>query len=298
MSCTGPKYQVVNGLKFSPCFNTDLADALTYEARPDDLFIVTYPKNGTTWTQIIVSLILHNDEMPEEYEKEGIWKLSPFLEANGKQAAIDAKRPCAIKTHLSYELHPKHPDAKFICVMRNAKDACVSFFYHHKMFKAYEIEGMDFHSFFPFWLKGEVECGDYFDFILSWWNQRDNPNILFLFYENMKSDPTGSVLTIAKFMGQEYADRVTANSNEILIKVVQKSSFNATKNHLNGLFLDNIGSETMTEDSPRQFARKGIVGDWENHLTPEESEIMDRVFHERLDGTGLDKMWDPYGIFA
>ena len=41
-----------------------------------------------------------------------------------------------------------------------------------------------------------------------------------------------------------------------------------------------------TEDGPK-LLRKGVVGDWENYFTPEQSERFDKELLAKLDGTGL-----------
>ena len=46
------------------------------------------------------------------------------------------------------------------------------------------------------------------------------------------------------------------------------------------------------EDLP--FIRKGVVGDWKNHLTKEQSEEIDRLLKEKGRASGLDKLWDDY----
>ena len=168
----GPLFKVVDE-KFntSPDFPL-VEEAITYEAKPDDLFIVTYPKNGTTWTQQIVTCIQYDGQVPEGKK---LYDFSPFLEMLGREAAEKVPRPGSIKTHLPFHLQPKHEQAKYIIVLRNAKDACVSFYHHHQLFPGYGIQGMDFHDFFKFWLKGTLECSSYFDWVLSWWKHRNNP---------------------------------------------------------------------------------------------------------------------------
>ena len=55
------KLNVVNGVPFPPYIRQEQMDALRdFPLRADDLFVVTYPKSGTTWMQQIVKLIRTN----------------------------------------------------------------------------------------------------------------------------------------------------------------------------------------------------------------------------------------------
>lgn len=41
-----------------------------------------------------------------------------------------------------------------------------------------------------------------------------------------------------------------------------------------------------------KFMRKGIIGDWRNHFSEEESQQFDALYRERLQGIGLDMAYD------
>lgn len=43
--------------------------ALEYKARDDDIFIATYPKNGTTWTQQMVFCIMNGGRPPKDFQE-------------------------------------------------------------------------------------------------------------------------------------------------------------------------------------------------------------------------------------
>ena len=51
------------------------------------------------------------------------------------------------------------------------------------------------------------------------------------------------------------------------------------------------------EGQKLNFIRKGVIGDYTNHLTELENELLERKFHEKFDGTGLEHLWDKYNIF-
>ncbi|KAG0418491.1 hypothetical protein HPB47_004839 [Ixodes persulcatus] len=61
-------FREVDGLYISKFFDEDtLRSALSYEPRPEEIFIVTYPKCGTTWTQYIVHSILNDGVFPKDF---------------------------------------------------------------------------------------------------------------------------------------------------------------------------------------------------------------------------------------
>ncbi|KFM57663.1 Estrogen sulfotransferase, partial [Stegodyphus mimosarum] len=176
--------------------------ALEYKPRPDDLFIVTYPKCGTTWVQNIVAGIFREGK-PFTSALEFLSN-TPFLEMAGAEAARTMKRPGAIKLHLPFHLTPWSSEAKYIFVARNPKDCCVSFYYHTKNIVGYKFQNGKFDDYFELFMEGKVDFGDYFDTLLSWYEHRNDPNILFITYEQLKKDVKSSVLKIAEFMGPKY----------------------------------------------------------------------------------------------
>lgn len=94
-----PLYHRVDGLVVSQMFSVEaVRSALAYKPRDDDIFIVTYPKCGTTWTQNIVAHILREGK-PFDSALE-FFTQTPFLELTGAEAAEKMKRPGAIKVRL------------------------------------------------------------------------------------------------------------------------------------------------------------------------------------------------------
>ncbi|GFX99623.1 sulfotransferase family cytosolic 1B member 1 [Trichonephila clavipes] len=69
----------VDGFQFPVHFPVEaFRSALQYKPRPDDVFIVTYPKSGTTWAQEILLLLFRQGEpllSPIEF-----FRATPFLD--------------------------------------------------------------------------------------------------------------------------------------------------------------------------------------------------------------------------
>jgi len=140
-----------------PKYYEPIADkVLNFDVRPDDIWIITYPKCGTTWTQEIVWNIMN--DVNKDLGKMPLFARSPFLEMQGLHGpqhaspvlrddpkhpgmtrkifeesvdyANNLKSPRIIKSHMPFALLPKNllDTAKVIYVCRNPKDTCVSFF--------------------------------------------------------------------------------------------------------------------------------------------------------------------------
>ena len=105
----------------------------------------------------------------------------------------------------------------------------------------------------------------------------DADNILILSFEQMKKDPKATVNTIADYLGYRL-------SEDIIQKIVEQTKFDAMK--LNPTANNGWMAEYHTEGAT-PFMRKGVVGDWRNYFTDEQSVKLDALICEKLEGTDL-----------
>lgn len=306
----GPLYRDIDGFRLNAYVPVDLyRSALKYEPQSDDVFIVTFPKSGTLWMQQIGYLIFHDGSpAPDGLE---FYKTTPFLEMFGAEDVVKMKRPGLIKTHLPYDLIPKSPSANYVYVCRNPKDVCVSFFYHTKGFVAYDFADGSFEDYFDVFTQGANDFGDYFDHVLSWYAHRNDPNVLFLRYEDIKADPRSHVLKFAAFLGEEYRNKVEQPA--ILDQVIEFSGIDFMRSKT-GADIKAFLTKPLENDEdvcpglkqfhylarkyPKTvgFIRKGQVGDWKEHFTPEMNAIMEAKIYERLGDTDLIDVWKKYDV--
>ena len=247
-----------------------------YVIRPDDVFIATYPKCGTSWTQQIVKLIANNGV------ETGIDSdvFIPWHEHMSLEEMDAMPSPRFFKSHLPYQLLPGGGDpantkAKFIYVMRNPKDAAVSK-YNHMKWMMPPLMVPSWQDAIKSIIEGKGNYGPFYDHFLGWWAHRDAPNILILTYEQMKRNPRTAVTSIASFLGYRLTD-------EVIDKIVIDTSFDKMKD--NKTANKDYGKEVLLGQG--QFMRKGVIGDWRNVFTPEQSAMMDTVVEEKFAGSGL-----------
>ena len=184
--------------------------------------------------------------------------------------------PRILKSHSPYHMMagglPHTSPAKYIYIARNPKDTAVSFYYHmcgviHRQYS------QPWEHFFQLYMSGTVDFGLWFDHVLEWWKHRDAENILFLKYEDMKKDHRGAVKKIAEFMGYNL-------KGEVIDMIVEKSTFQNMK--------ENPGFSNKFRKPGADFFRKGVVGDWRSHFTPQQNVEFDTVYAEKMKGSGLE----------
>jgi len=178
-----------------------------FPVKEDDIWIVTFPKVGTTWTQEMVWMLVNDVDKEKGAVPRSI--RSPFLEfggmTGGKQLvekddvetspidtierAMQLQGQRVIKSHLPMEFLPPnlHKKCKVIFVARNPMDTCVSYFHHMRDMPGHGFVG-DFEEFADNFKDGLQLFGNYWHQILSQWKLKDEPNVKFIWYEDMKAD--------------------------------------------------------------------------------------------------------------
>ncbi|XP_054711382.1 sulfotransferase ssu-1-like [Uloborus diversus] len=308
-----PLYHIINGVRipksFSPkCFQ----EAMNYKPTPDDVIIVTYPKCGTTWMQNIALYIYRKGRELED--PKDFFKMAPFIDNVGQAGIDNMPRPGTLKTHLPYNLMPYSPDAKYIFVVRDPRDCCVSLYYHTRNMMKFNYWDATFDDFFEIFMRGEVEYNDYYDHLLSLYPHRNDSQVFFTKYEDMKKDRRKVVIELAKFLGREYIEAIE-NDNSVLNNILTFTSFEYLQKNLSPIFsssfnkVPDANGEELSESKKQlkkvmeslsppenlpkfQFIRKGIVGDWHNHFSPEQIERFTAKFNERTKGTEIQE-WYP-----
>ncbi|KAH7982061.1 hypothetical protein HPB52_002856 [Rhipicephalus sanguineus] len=304
-----PSYVDVDGIRLPGGFDPDrVREALSFKPKPGDIFLVTYPKCGTHWIQQISQLILNRGASASNYLE--FQMKTPFLEFTGTSDLDAMPPPRLLKTHFAFDRQPYHEDAKYVYMVRNPRDCCVSFYHHSRCIPGYQFADGSFDDFFEVFIRGETDFGDYFDNLLSWYEHKDDPNVFFLTYEDLKKDTRGGVLRLARFFGKKYAEPLERDPH-LLQQVLDKSSVQYMKDHIevtsgdlekllstgNGATMEPVRKMFVPRDGRDptiQFIRKGQVGDWKGHFTPEQEAKMRARIAEKTAGTDVMSLWKDY----
>uniref|UniRef100_A0A146MEA5 Sulfotransferase family cytosolic 1B member 1 n=4 Tax=Lygus hesperus TaxID=30085 RepID=A0A146MEA5_LYGHE len=268
------------------------------EVRPDDVWVVSYPRTGSTWTQEMVWLICNNLDFDKAKSALG-QERNPLLEltalvANDQGSWKDGVRhsveqveqmpsPRMIKTHLPRTLLPRQlftVKPKVIYVTRNPKDMCVSYYHYSKLLHDYQGT-LD--QFVQLFLDDKAPVGPFMSHVLGFWELRDEPNVLFLTYEDMKKDHRGAITKVARFLEKDLTDDQVQQLEDHLS--FQKMRQNPTVN-LQPVLQAKNGPE-FKQEGDQTFIRKGQVGDWRNYLSEDVSNRFDKWIKENIEGTGL-----------
>lgn len=248
--------------------------AMEYTPSPTDVFIVTPPKCGTTWMQQIV----HGLRTRGSMDFDEITRMVPWIDMAHDMGidihAPQAAEPRAFKTHRVLSEVPK--GAKYIVIVRDPCDALLSD-YHFLGEMFFDKDSVSLEEFAR---EDFIPGRDIHKHILTFWNRRDDADVLPLCFENMKADLPGTIEKVANFIGipldSELKEIVTRQSD---IKFMQ-----AHKDQFEDHIIRKARSEAMRLplDGQLNKVRNGQVGESKKHVPEEIRKELEVVWQEEI----------------
>ncbi|CAI9776468.1 unnamed protein product [Fraxinus pennsylvanica] len=277
-----------------------------FVARPTDIFLATFPKCGTTWLKALAFTIVNRnryDFSDHPLLTKNPQALFPFLEIfslrdheNEDELEISSS-PRLFSIHTPYPHLPESVRSwasacRIVYVVRDPKDVFVSSWYHMKKIRSKELPQLTIEECFKMFCEGVYQFGPYWDHVLGFWNasMQSLDKVLILTYEDLKKNPIDSAKKMAKHLGHPFS--VDEEKNGIVEETVKLCSFDNLSNlEVNKTGVTKIASFRYYEN--HVFFRKGSVGDWQTHLTPEMVEKINEISKQKFRGTGFTAYVSP-----
>ena len=262
-----------------PWINTSIQQRIQW--RDGDVVISVPPKSGTTWMMNIV----HQLRSGGDADFADVYAEVPWLEfvpapdtdldelvAGFDGMGTDRRR--TFKTHsappeVPYLPPDQGPDVKYVVVVRNPDEAVASmrpFIQGHSdaWFDLWQVPkeaivGPDFASFVSEVASPMV--GMLFGFVAAWWPRRDEANVLFVHFSDLKREHEASVRRIADFLGFTVTD-------DGWPAILEYTSFGWMKAHEDKFELRSVSEVPILD--PGAMIRNGRIGaSAEDGVTPE-----------------------------
>ncbi|XP_046681707.1 luciferin sulfotransferase-like [Homalodisca vitripennis] len=283
-------------------------DILNLQIRDDDIWVCSFPKAGTTWTQEMVWCIANDLDfegakvkLPERFpflEHTMLFnyeKVLPMLPDFSKEIprfvkdAVgyinDLPSPRFIKSHLPFHLLPLQlqrglTGAKVVYIARGVKDTCLSYFHHCQLLEGFKGS---FHEFATLFINDSLCFAPFWDHVLGYWKRRDDPNMLFLKFEELKKDLPSVIKRTAEFLGKEMSTK------EINI-LCDHLSFEKMKTNraVNYEEVIEINKKYKFVEAEGSFMRSGQVGEAGKKFSPDWVQRFDQWTEDKLKDTGLN----------
>ncbi|XP_077998633.1 sulfotransferase 1A1-like [Glandiceps talaboti] len=281
------------------CYTSDL-DRNAVESMKDfpykdgDVLVAGFQKSGNHWlVQILIKmyedwgLCTHDDQR----DASGLdWLMfAPQLQTvrQGWKTAFEEQMdsmpsPRLLRAHfplevLSPEKHLREKRLKVICISRNPKDVCVSWYHYMKVFAAGRW-AQSFDKVLTNFVEGQTINGPWLNHVSSWHTLDCSDNVLHVKYEDMRQNPKLVIRRISEFLNRPLTD-------EKLEAVAESTTFETMKS---------AGSDRkipMTREV-KNFLRKGMIGDWKTHFTVAQNEYFDREITQKLTERGINFIYE------
>jgi Sulfotransferase domain len=182
--------------------------AKNYQPRPEDIFVATQMRCGTTWMQQLVYEIVNRGQGNLGDKGHGhLYATCPWIDAVNsvslKDAPLVGKNPTRIiKTHLPAALCPYSEHAKYIYVTRHPVSCFASIVDYNRTLLGPlmpDVEKMAewFCSDRMYWLPWPAH-------VAGWWQwAQSRKNVLFVHYEEMTKHFPAVLDRVAEFLGYQ-----------------------------------------------------------------------------------------------
>lgn len=242
---------------------------------PEDTFIVSYFRSGSTWSRFLFGNLIHEHEAVTFTNME---RLVPFI--YNQPDRILRRLPRVLKSHECFD--PRYP--RVIYIVRDPRDVAVSFYFYNIKVRVIP-DGYSMEKFVARWMSAKVvdyadRVGSWQDHVLSWIRLRQGkPGFVLVRYEDLLRDPEKILVELAPFVG-------IVPTPERIERAVRLSSVS----HMQSLE-EKQAQEWITTKGTRQdipFVRSAKAGEWRKRLPPGAIKMLEDAWGATIKELGYD----------
>jgi hypothetical protein len=249
---------------------------------PDDVFIVSYVRSGSTWARFLFGNLFQ----PEPITFGNVDRLVPLIYDHPDRVLRGLPR--LIKSHECFD--PRYPQV--IHIVRDPRDVAVSFYYYN--LKVGELpDGYPMDEFVDRFLAARTvgyadRLGSWEDHTLSWLRLRKGkPGYRLVRYEDLLSDTAAQLGRLAELLpipsSPEKIERAVKLSSAAQMKSLEEKQgkqWGTTKN-------------TRT-DIP--FIREATSGGWRAKLSPASARKIEKAWGATMEELGYELSKPPVAV--
>jgi hypothetical protein len=219
---------------------------------PDDVFLVSFPRSGNTWTRFLLGNSIFRDE-PVTFAN--VESRIPDIYINSQQAMLRLPRPRVLKSHEPFD--PRY--GKMIYIVRDPRDVAVSS-YHYMIKRKVIDENYPIEAFIRHFLTGALNgtAGSWGENVATWLAVRgDDREFLLLRYEDMLQDTARELRKVVSFLQLgiselQLARAIDLSSADRMRALEKKQSL--------------VWKRTRHDRQDKAFVRVANSGDWKLQL--------------------------------
>ena len=245
---------------------------------PDDVYLVSYPRSGNTWTRFLIGNLLDTDHPPSFADIEA---RIPAINLWPDKVLLQAKRPRILKSHEYFD--PRY--RRVIYILRDPRDVAVSM-YHYSIKRNQLADDSPMEQFVGRFIAGEFmsDFSNWEDHLRSWTGTRmGRSEFLLLRYEDMQAALEAELAKIAVFLNVHASPERLSRSAQLSsaerlreLEREQSDQWKLTKN--------------TRKDKP--FVRSAKAGSWREVLSQKSIAQIERAWGRTMQEFGYELVSD------